>query len=323
MALIGCGTEKPETKQPTTESEKVFRIRLQHQWVLDAALAGIYYASEQGFYRDAGLEVELIPGGSGIDPIHSVISGQALIGIHTNAASVIIPKSTGIPLRVIASQYQKAPLGFLAKASSGIEKVEDLGDKRIGSVQSSLSTVEAVLKLNGLEGQSEVVVISPANSFQVLLDDQIDVLVAFKGNQGVRLELDGIPIVFFNFADIGYRQEGYPFFVTQQALEENRDVLVRFLAETKRGWEYVLQHPEEGAQLTVEKYQEGGTYEAALGLVKTNAELMQSQVTEEHGLFYMDRDSWEATDQILLDTNLISEPTDLDELLTWELLEAT
>ncbi len=44
------------------------KVTLQLKWVTQAQFAGYYVAQEKGFYKDAGLEVEIKPGGPDIAP---------------------------------------------------------------------------------------------------------------------------------------------------------------------------------------------------------------------------------------------------------------
>jgi len=315
-ALLGaCGSKDTADRR----AESMHRVTVQHQWILDAALTGMYWARSKGYYKESGLSVRLLPGGPGMDPVLPVMSGDALVGIHTNASSVMLPFASGTPLQVFATQYKKSPLGFLGKESSGIKDVRDFEGRRIGAVQSSLSVVQAVLKKHGLEGRAHVIVVSPATSTQSLLDDDVDLLVAFRGNQGVQLELQGIPIVFFYCDELGYRQESYPFFCSRKTFESQADTLRRLLTATQRGWEEVMRAPAAAAALTVETTLTAGKLGAASGLLKETIRLMQSDTTRNHGLFYMDRGTWDATNRVLVESELLSKNIDLDQLLSWSL----
>jgi ABC-type nitrate/sulfonate/bicarbonate transport system substrate-binding protein len=322
-AFLGaCGGEDATDDASSGSARRASRIEpvtVQHQWILDAALTGMYVAQNKGYYRDAGLSVRLLPGGPGVDPVLPVMSGDALVGIHTNASSVMLPFESGTPLQVFASQYKKSPLGFLGKASSGIEGVEDFKGRRIGAVQSSLSVVDAILRRHRLDGQAKVIVISPATSTQSLLNDDIDLLVGFRGNQGVQLELQGVSTVFFYCDDLGYRQESYPFFCSRETFEAKRQTLQRFLDSTRQGWTEAIKAPAAAAKVTVESEKTAGKLEAASGLLQESIRLMQADVTRQHGLFFMDRNTWEDTNRVLVESKLLRKEVDLDRLLTWQL----
>jgi NitT/TauT family transport system substrate-binding protein len=315
-ALAGCGESK---SQPA--SKELRTIKVQPSWILDAALGGLYVAVDKGYYRDVGLSVQLVPGGPGVDPVIPVVSGEALVGIHTNASSVMIPASRGVPLKAIASQYKKSPLGLMAKATSGVKNVGDFRGKKIGVVQTSVSVLEAILKHNGLYGSAQPVVLDASAFLPALLSNQVDALVAFEINQGVDLDLRGVQYVFFYFNDLGYPQESYAYFTSERSLRDNHADLAGFMAATKRGWDYAVAHPDEVASLTATKFSPGGNQQLQSRLAGKQIPLMRSSVTQAHGLLYMDRDTWRATNGVLAEAGLVQQSVNLDKLMTWELLK--
>jgi len=305
----GVGT-KPRLRQ----------IKIQHNWLKDIALAGIYCATENGYYRDVGLEVEVWPGGASVDPVVPVVSGSAMIGIHTNATSVLLAKSRGIPIKVIATQYKKSPLGFVAKASSGIHDLQSLKGRRIGVIPSSVSAVELVLKINGFRRDYvEQVVVNSAAGMSLLINDKVDAIVGFGTNQPVQLELAGIKSVFLSFDDLGYHQEAYPYFVADKSVEHDIETLRSFITATQRGWEYALANPEAAARISADRYTEGMDLNKETEVARRQAPLMQSEVTLQHGILYMDRTTWTTTNDLLMSSGLLESKVNLDDLLTWQM----
>lgn len=318
LGVLGGGAETAAEEMADAELR---RVRVQHVWVKDVALGGMFYAMDSGLYREQGLEVEIVPGGPGLDPVFPVTSGDAEIGIHANAGSVLLPRSQGVPIVVVASQYKSSPLGFLAKASTGAGTAEGLRGKRIGTVKTSLAVVKSALELAGLgTGDYDLQVISPANSLGLLLEDRLDVLVAFKFNQKVQLDLRGQPNTFILLDDLGYKQEAYPFFVSEEFLAREPDTIRAFLAATRRGWEHALAHPEEVARLVVARYADGQDLDHSIEFAKLQGSLMESDLTRERGLFYMDAEKWKTTARLMRETGQLEAPVDLDETLNWEFL---
>lgn len=307
---------------PPPPSEKPLRlIKIQHNWLKDAALAGIYCAAENGYYKEVGLSVEVIPGGANVDPVVPVVSGGATVGIHTNATTVLLAKSRGVPIKVIATQYQKSPLGFVSKASTGIHDLNSLKGRRVGVIPSSVAALELVLQLNHLRREDvQQVVVSAASSMPLLLEDKIDAFIGFETNQPVQLELSGIKSSFLSFDDLGYKQEAYPFFVSEESMKNDAETLRHFVEATRRGWEYALANPEQAARLSVNKYTEGMSLDKETEVARRQAALMRSELTERRGLLYMDKATWVKTNELLLNAGLLQSEVNLDGLLTWQLL---
>src|SRR3954453_18915225 len=90
------------------------------QWIPNGNHFGVFAAKEQGFYKDANLDVDIQRGFGSGDTAKRVATGTADIGI-ADAGSVIVGRSAGLKIKLVASLYEKSPdVVFLIK-SNGIE----------------------------------------------------------------------------------------------------------------------------------------------------------------------------------------------------------
>src|SRR4029077_1139237 len=83
------------------------QVSMQLKWKHQFQFAGYYQALEQGFYRDAGLDVTIREGGPGIDVAETVASGKSDFGVCS--ASVLREWSMGRRLVVLAAIFQRSP----------------------------------------------------------------------------------------------------------------------------------------------------------------------------------------------------------------------
>src|SRR5947209_15786895 len=105
-------------------------IKTRLLWLNQAQFAGIYSAKEAGFYRAKGLDVSIVPGGPGINPVRMVASGSEDIGI-ASASDIVLAREKGVPVRALAIVVRDNPTDFFAKSDSGIKSVKDFAGKRI------------------------------------------------------------------------------------------------------------------------------------------------------------------------------------------------
>src|ERR1700692_2488818 len=77
---------------PRQQTEVKGRLKWTHQ----AQFAGFYTADQKGFYRDAGLQVKINPGGSDFPAVQMVVGGGEQFG-GTGADQILLARAKGVP----------------------------------------------------------------------------------------------------------------------------------------------------------------------------------------------------------------------------------
>lgn len=119
LVASGLAAEKP-----------LFKITVQLDWIPEPEHGGLYQAQARGFFREAGLDVVLIPGGPGAHVLPSVATGKADIG-QADSTSALLQQAEGLPFVQFAAVFQDDPAGILVHADSAVQKFEDLQGKTI------------------------------------------------------------------------------------------------------------------------------------------------------------------------------------------------
>jgi len=116
-------------------------VTLQLNWSPDPTFTGAYIASSstKNFFAHEGLTVKIQPGGFGVDPIAPVVAKKAQFAI-VGADKAAIQFANGVPIRVVAVEFQRNPVGWIAKRSSGITSIPDLADNKIMSLGDKTGT---------------------------------------------------------------------------------------------------------------------------------------------------------------------------------------
>jgi len=89
------------------------KVTLELKWLHQFQFAGFYMAKEKGFYREAGLDVEILDGYMK-DNYADVKSGAAEFGIGTSA--IVIERSLGFGLVALGVVFQDSPIVWLSRA---------------------------------------------------------------------------------------------------------------------------------------------------------------------------------------------------------------
>jgi NitT/TauT family transport system substrate-binding protein len=106
-------------------------VRFIPQWQPQAQFAGYYVAYEKGFYRERGLDVQILRGGPERPPSEMLAQGRADFGT-LQLATGIVRRARGLKLVDVCQVTQQSALMLVAKRSSGIIEPKDLNGKKVG-----------------------------------------------------------------------------------------------------------------------------------------------------------------------------------------------
>ncbi|MFH1497659.1 MAG: ABC transporter substrate-binding protein, partial [Verrucomicrobiota bacterium] len=241
LALIFIGLAAAAVAQPVVIDAPLDRVRLQLKWRHQFQFAGYYAAIEQGYYREAGLEVELIEARPGIDPAGTVLSGEAEFGVGTS--ELILLRAQGEPVVVLATIFQHSPLILLARRGAGVDDLHDLHDRPV-MIEPGSAELFAYFRNEGVD---------PAklrlehHTFDVadLLSGRIAAMSAYQTDEPYQLKKNGVDYLTFTPRAGGIDFYGDNLFTTERQLREHPERVKAFRAATLRGWDHALAHPEE------------------------------------------------------------------------------
>jgi ABC-type nitrate/sulfonate/bicarbonate transport system substrate-binding protein len=302
LLLAACGSGKGGSGSSTTSTTSGAAanygpVAIQLSWIKDVQFAGEYFASEKGYYKDAGFSSVNLLSGGGQTPTESVIlAGQALLGMSSlpeTAASV----AKGAGLKVIAVGYQKNPFCLLSlKEKTPIATVADLKGKSVGVQSANQVAFEGFLKANKLT-TNDVGIVATQYSIAPLEAGKYDAQMAFTTNEVIVARQDGYTPVVLPFAGNGLSFATNPYFAAADTLANKRDLLKALLVAEIRGWTDAVKSPAQSAKYTVNIF--GKDQNLALGEQMKEAQAQNALIvtadTNKNGLFTM-------TDSLISDT---------------------
>ncbi|HSO48692.1 MAG TPA: ABC transporter substrate-binding protein, partial [Rhizobiaceae bacterium] len=107
------------------------KVTLQLKWVAQSQFAGYFVAKEKGFYEEAGLDVEIKPGGPDIAP-EQVIAGGGADVIVTWMGAALTAREKGVPLVNIAQPYKKAGMQLVCPKDGPVQTEADFKGHTLG-----------------------------------------------------------------------------------------------------------------------------------------------------------------------------------------------
>ena len=229
------------------------RVRVQLKWTHQFQFAGLYAALAQGYYRDAGIDLEILQGGPEIDPVGVVTSGGAEFGIGNS--SLVIDRTAGAPIMVVAPIFQHSPFVILTRTEAGLDGPRDLAGRRL-ALEAHSAEVEAYLKKSGVPLDS-VTVVPHTGDAVGLFAAGVDAISAYTTTEPFDLLVAGVPFQMWSPREIGIDFYGDTLFVDAR-FAATRPETVRAVREaTLRGWDYALRHTGEIIELIQRQYAPG------------------------------------------------------------------
>ncbi|SEH12201.1 putative hydroxymethylpyrimidine transport system substrate-binding protein [Thermoleophilum album] len=240
--LVGCG-EKRERLTPA--GERTVRVML--DWFPNADHAPIYAAEAAGYFRQAGLRVELRTPSDPAAPIRAVAAGRVDLAVSYEP-EVFRALDQGLRVRSVAALVQRPLTSILWLERSGIRSVRDLAGKRVGyaGIDYQRAYLEAILAEAGVDPSRVRVRNVGFGLAPALLTGKVDAVIgAFWNYEAVQLRLERRrpQVVPVDRAGVPSYDE-LVFVANGDALDRDRAKLRAFLAAVARGERLVRRRPD-------------------------------------------------------------------------------
>jgi NitT/TauT family transport system substrate-binding protein len=291
-------------------------------WVPGGDDAALYYARKLGWYRDAGIELELEAGKGSAGSVQRVAVGQTQLGL-ADMGVVINGRGKGAGVVAIVNLYANSALGFYWLKSSGITGVADFAGKRIGVPAGDTHRVlwPALAKKAGVDpGAVTWVNVDPNGKLAALKAKAIDVTPNFYNVHHIMARELGADMGFLPWRAAGINPYGLSFIVNQAYLAANPETVGRFVQVTQRAYAACVATPQPCVEALVETVS-GTKLDTELINWRLTMVLMSDPVSREMALGWHD-DRRMADDYALIQEYLtIERPYDVHEVYTNRFLD--
>ncbi|MBV9827944.1 MAG: ABC transporter substrate-binding protein [Alphaproteobacteria bacterium] len=213
--------------------------------------AGYYAALWQGYYRDAGLTVEIKPGaGRGqpaIDPVREITEGRAQFA--TGTGELVVRAAQGLPLMLLAPIFQASGAAVYFRADSDFASPGSLTKARVGR-QPSGDTLDieltTALRAEGVDPTKlKSVPLEPTQIVPALADKTVDAAAGSAWDVPFLARDKGLALKSFNPADYRVEFYGDTLYTLRRLANTDPDTVAKFRTASLKGWAYALQHPDE------------------------------------------------------------------------------
>lgn len=296
-------------------------IKLIMDWYPSADVYSPYLvAIDKGYYKEEGLEVELVPGAGSAISTKLVANKKCDFGI-ADATMTLVTRTKGAPLVVLTVVNQSSPAGVFSLKSSNIVKPKDLIGKRIATQFNSKKHNQFLgfLKKNNIDAAQTIFIpVTGGAVLQAMLSGQADATLGLFNQVEVILKKMGKDFNVILFGDYGLHIYDRSIITHEDMIKKNPLIVKGFVRASLKGLEYVLNHPEEAVDNYIKHYPEGADREKGVMMLKATRRFIENSVTKKYGLGYQTKQGWEDTQNFAFEGGLIDKKINMNEIYTNE-----
>ncbi len=254
LGLVACGNSG---EAESGSDEELTKVTFVLDWTPNTNHTGLYVAQANGYFEEAGLEVEIVqPPEGGAEVL--VASGEAQFGV--SCQDTMMPAMVGenaLPIEAVATILQHNTSGIISRAGEGMDTPKGLEGKKYATWDLDLekATIKNVMEADGGDfDKVELIPSTVTDEVSALKSNSVDAIWIFYGWAGIAAEVAGLETDYFAFADINEELDFYtPVIIgNKDWMAENEEVTKAFLAATAKGYEFAIENAEEAADILLE-----------------------------------------------------------------------
>ena len=289
------------------------------KWLFNTSVVGDLYAQERGYFKAAGLDVEVKAGGPERDAIKELELGQAQFGV-ASADQVIRALAKGSPVVVIAQLFQVNPLQWIYRRSDPpVVRLEDLRGRVIGvTFGGNDETIMRTLLAKGGLDEREVTLFSVRYDYTPFYQRKVDLWPVYRNTQAIvigrKMAQDGAPVQYLIPRDFGVKFVANSVVTSRRLVQERPELVRRFIQALLEGWEAALDPANADQVLAMLGQFDKDTPSDQLQMQLTvTRQLVKPQ--EDLPIGYIDTAAWIQTEAIMMTQKQIERPVTVQTVL--------
>lgn len=270
-------------------------------WLPQGSSIGVIVAQDRGWYKEAGVEVNIVRGYGGNRTANELDQGQFEFG-YVDPISLVLNRGNGGKIRMVGAINTKWP-GAICWITSRMQpkSLDDLRGRALGGGSASPvhNVLPAWLELNGKPRDFiKLMRLDPAVISSSLVEGKIDLVECWKGSDRVVTQRiaqsAGLQAGWFDYADYGLNAYGNGFTTTEAIIKAKPELVRKFLRGAYRGFDFAIANPEGAADILVKMFP---VVDRAIALqqIREIGELIQDPQVKQNGLGFIREDRIRST----------------------------
>lgn len=232
----------PENEYSLSEpwDGELTQLRIGLNWIKNDEIAPLYVGIERGYFKSVGIDLEILPGGPGRQPLSLLVGGHLDVYMEATGSNIIwaAKSETPVQLKVVGAILNSYPYSFITldrhtpstERSSKVLGKDDFVGKKLGL---SPATPDYMRRFffdrTGLK-PSELQIVTAGATLEPMIAGVYDFYGSWMDNDPRMLDHLGYRNwVYWSFPDNGWSDIATLVTVMPKTLEERPDLIRRFL----------------------------------------------------------------------------------------------
>ena len=281
------------------------KVKIRLDWKGGAQHAPFYLGKQRGFFKEEGIDLDVISGSGSSDTIKQVGSKAVEFGL-VDALVLVQGTQQRVPAKSIAAYYQRTPIVLISpKAKPVTDPKQLLEGIKLGSKKGSATFqgLVALLSANGMQLE-QIKLVDIGFGVQPLLVKQVDAIMGFSMNEPVEAESGGMPVTLMPISNYGVNTYGLTI-VSHPELMQQKPALVKgFMKATLRAVAETMKDPA-GAIAAVKAAVDETDVKRETKVLEQTVPYWKSKETEEGGFGWQTEQRWRDTIDVARKLGLI------------------
>ena len=315
LVMAGCSSNN------TAKEEGNKKVTLMLDYVPNTNHTGFYVAQEKGYFKDQGLDVEILEPGDDATSATLVAAGKADFGVsYQEDVTYARTSEEPLPIRAIATIIQHNTSGFVSLKDANIKGPKDFEGKTYAGWQapSEEAVIKAVMNKAGADFNKLQIIGASGAGFAALGKTE-DLHWEFEGWSVIKARMDGFDLDYLPLKDLDERLDYYtPVIITnEKMISEDAETVQKFMNAVKKGYEYAIDNPDESAEILHKIIPD-----TDLDFLKESQKYLSAQYSKDSDTWGLMKDEvWDRYTDFMFEYKLISEKIAADQQYTNQFLK--
>jgi NitT/TauT family transport system substrate-binding protein len=231
----------------------------------------VWVAKEKGYFKEAGIEVDIQKGAGNVPNLTLLKSNQAqFAALDFTGAVILAGQGKFADWRAVAAVHQQTLVSIMTTADTGITTPKDLAGKTVATATGSVSELlfPAYAKLAGIDPKSVTIKGVQATALNGLMAQRkVDALSTFLLSKKALETVSKKQVVVLPYSTYLSGFYGNAIITKPELISSDPDLVKRFVGAAMKGLQYTVDHPAEAAAI-LNKAEPTAAVPAAVGEIE-------------------------------------------------------